>query len=105
VLVDSYTGEGHELWGVDPALGRPTLAAEHVTFLGTVHMLRHSSTEAGRHRMSLRALPPPGPSLTWVGQSLPDLGLRLSVPPAWRFDVQDVDAAWTDMWRDPVPSS
>ena len=88
VLVKPYTGDGYTLWTVDPAVGRPELVAEKITFLGTLDELRRSSTEVGARRVTLRTLPAPGDPSTWAVHDLPDLGVRLQVPAEWRFEVQ-----------------
>jgi len=92
VLVESYTGDGYKVWAVDPAVGKPELVAEGVTFLGTLDGLGQESTEVASQRMSVRALPPAGPPDTWVAHELPPLSLRLRAPEAWRFEVDDMGA-------------
>ncbi|MBN1180301.1 MAG: hypothetical protein JXD18_13900, partial [Anaerolineae bacterium] len=95
ILVASYTANAYTLWALDPAVGEPEIVAENITFLGTLDTLRRKSTEAADHAAILRALPDPGPPSTWNVHDLPQLGIRLSVPPAWRFEVQGSDDYWT----------
>jgi hypothetical protein len=90
VLVQAYTGDGYKLWAVDPAVGKPVLVAERVTFLGTLDGLRQKSTEVASQRMTVRTLPPAGAPSTWAVHELPYLGLRLRAPEEWRFEVDDV---------------
>ena len=92
ILVESYTGDGYKLWAVDPAVGKPALVAEAVTFLGTLDGLRRDSTEVASQRMTVRTLPPAGPPDTWAVHELQRLGLQLRAPEAWRFEVDDVGA-------------
>lgn len=89
ILIESYIGPAHTLWAFDPAVEQPTLVAENVTFLGTLDALRKDSTEAATHALALETLPPAGPPSTWDLHDLPDLGVRLRVPPAWQFETPD----------------
>ena len=89
ILIESYIGPAHKLWAFDPAVGEPTLVAENVTFLGTLDALRENSTEAATHALTLKTLPPAGPSAMWDIHDLPHLSIRLRVPPAWRFETRN----------------
>jgi hypothetical protein len=87
VLVKSFTNGNYQLWEVDPAVGLPALVAEKITFFGTLDMLRQRSTEVGAKSMTLPTLPAPGDLSTWNTHTLPGLGVRVRVPPQWRFDA------------------
>jgi len=95
VLVESYTGGGYNLWAVDPAVGRPELVVEKVTFLGTMSQLRESSTEVGARPATWYMLPEPDDPSRWVRHDLPGIGLRLRTPEQWRFEMRGSGVAQT----------
>lgn len=78
------------LWAVDPAVGQFERIAEHIGYLGTLYELQQRSTEVDE-QTTLRVLPAPGEPTTWRTRTLADLGIRLRVPPEWRFEVQERD--------------
>jgi hypothetical protein len=97
LLVKSYV-RGYHLWAVDPAVGEPTLVAEHIFFLGTPSQLQQRSTEVGAPTAGMHVLPEAGNPDTWRAYGVSGWPVCLRVPPTWRVETRG-NLRTGEVWR------
>lgn len=94
LLIQDYVG-WQRLWAVDPAIGEPTLIANHILLLGTPDQLRQLSTEVSTLVVPLPRTSDPS---NWPAYGVPGWSACLHLPPAWRVESRS-NSRTGEIWQ------